>query len=107
MPTPTSMNQFKGKWIYRSLVNSKVLNTQFNNLQFGLGTIDFKKIVHGKILESTLDMGSSLVLNLEGEISGSDPVALKWRGTGIAGSPTAGWIYDYQAYLAPTWKTAW
>ena len=106
MPTPTSMNQFKGKWIYRSLVNSKVLNTQFNNLQFGLGTIDFKKIVHGKILESTLDMGSSLVLNLEGEISGSDPVALKWRGTGIAGSPTAGWIYDYQAYLAPTWKKA-
>ena len=106
MPTPTSMNQFKGKWIYRSLVNSKVLNTQFNNLQFGLGTIDFKKIVHGKILESTLDMGSSLVLNLEGEISGSDPVALKWRGTGITGSPTAGWIYDYQAYLAPTWKKA-
>jgi len=108
MPIPTRMNQFKGQWIYRSLVNSKVLNAPFNNLQFGLGTIDFKKIVNSKILDSTLDMGSNLILNLEGEISasGSGSIFLKWRGTGIAGSPTAGWIYDYQAYLAPTWKKA-
>ena len=103
MRTPTRMNQIKGQWIYRSLINSKVLNTPFNNLQFGLGTIDLKKIVNSKILESTLDMGNNLVLNLEGEISAG---LLKWRGTGVAGSPTAGWIYDYQAYLAPTWKKA-
>jgi len=106
MATSTLITQLKGRWIYRSLVNSKVLNTPFGNLQFGLGTIDFKKILNHKILDSTLDMGSNLVLNLEGEISANDPVALKWRGTGVASSPTAGWIYDYQAYLAPTWKKA-
>ena len=108
MGIPTRINQFKGKWIYRSLVNGKVLNTPFNNLQFGLGTIEFKKILNNKILNSTLDMGSNLVLNLEGEIkaSGGGPISLTWRGTGVAGTPTAGWIYDYQAYLAPTWKKA-
>jgi hypothetical protein len=106
MVTPTLMNQLKGKWIYRSLANSKVLNTPFGNLQFGLGTIEFKKIARAQILASTLDMGSNLVLALEGEITATKPVTLKWRGTGIAGSPTAGWIYDYQAYLAPTWKSA-
>jgi hypothetical protein len=106
MATSTLITQLKGKWIYRSLVNSKVLNTPFANLQFGLGTIEFKKIVDGKILDSTLDMGSNLVLNLEGEITGSNPADLKWRGTGVPNSPTARWIYDYQAYLAPTWKKA-
>lgn len=102
----TPITQLKGLWIYRSLVNSKVLNAPFNSLQFGLGTIEFKKIVRGKILDSTLDMGSNLVLTLAGEITADNPLALKWRGTGVAGSPTAGWIYDYQAYLAPTWKKA-
>ena len=102
----TLMTQLKGRWIYRSLVNSKVLSAPFNSLQFGLGTIEFEKIVNGKILDSSLDMGSNLVLTLEGEITADSPAALKWRGTGVAGSPTAGWIYDYQAYLAPTWRNA-
>lgn len=106
MATLTLITQLKGRWIYRSLVNSKVLSAPFNSLQFGLGTIEFKKITHGKILDSTLDMGSNLVLTLEGEITAGNPVALKWRGTGVPGSPTAGWIYDYQAYLAPRWKKA-
>jgi hypothetical protein len=106
MAISTLITQLKGRWIYRSLVNSKVLSAPFNSLQFGLGTIEFKKIVNGKILDSTLDMGSNLVLTLEGEISAGSPAALKWRGTGVAGSPTAGWIYDYQAYPAPTWRKA-
>ena len=105
MSTSTA-NQIKGRWIYRSLLNNKVLNTPFGNLQFGLGTIEFNKIVNGNISNSSLDMGSNLVLNLEGEITSDSPVSLKWRGTGVAGSPTAGWIYEYQAYLAPTWRKA-
>lgn len=105
MATSILITQLEGRWIYRSLVNSKVLSAPFNSLQFGLGTIEFKKIAHGKILDSTLDMGSNLVLTLAGEITADNP-PLKWRGTGVAGSPTAGWIYDYQAYFAPTWKKA-
>lgn len=101
-------SKFQGKWVYRSLRNDKALNTPFNNLQFGLGVVEFKKIAGGKILNSSLDMGSNFILNLEGEITGdeSGTVSLKWRGTGVAGSPTEGWIYDYQAYTAPTWRKA-
>ncbi|HVS83079.1 MAG TPA: hypothetical protein VHE60_15230 [Pyrinomonadaceae bacterium] len=107
MITSKALNQLKGRWIYRSLVNNKVLNTPFANLQFGLGTIEFKKIARGRILDSSLDMGGNLILIIGGEIAGAGGViSLKWRGTGVAGSPTAGWIYDYQAYLAPNWKTA-
>ena len=107
MSTSRAVNQLKGKWIYRSLVNHKVLNTPFANLQFGLGIIDFKKIVGSRILDASLDMGNNLVLTIDGEIVKEGSVTcLKWRGTGVAGSPTAGWIFDYQAYLAPTWKKA-
>lgn len=107
MSTSRAVNQLKGKWIYRSLVNDKVRNTPFANLQFGLGIIDFKKIVGSRILDASLDMGSNHLLIIDGEIAKEGNVTcLKWRGTGVAGSPTSGWIYDYQAYLAPTWKKA-
>ena len=48
MSTSKAVNQLKGKWIYRSLVNDKTLNTPFANLQFGLGIIEFKKIAGGE-----------------------------------------------------------
>ncbi len=107
MSTSKAVNQLKGKWIYRSLVNDKSLNTPFANLQFGLGIIEFKKIAGGRILNASLNMGNNLILTIGGEITKEGGVtSLKWRGTGVAGSPTAGWIYDYQAYLSPKWKKA-
>ena len=107
MSTSKAVNQLKGKWIYRSLVNDKALKTPFANLHFGLGVIEFKKIAGGRILNATLDLGNNLILTIAGEISKEGgATSLKWRGTGVAGSPTAGWIYDYQAYLSPKWKKA-
>ncbi len=107
MSTSKAVNQLKGKWIYRSLVNDKTLNTPFANLQFGLGIIEFKKIAGSRILNASLDMGNNLILTIGGEIAKEGGVtSLKWRGTGVAGSPTAGWIYDYQAFLSPKWKKA-
>ena len=107
MSTSKAVNQLKGKWIYRSLVNDKNLKTPFANLQFGLGIIEFTKIAGGRILNASLDMGSNLVLTIGGEITKEGGVTvLKWRGAGVDGSPTAGWIYDYEAYLSPKWKKA-
>jgi hypothetical protein len=34
-----SDNPFVGSWSYRSLINSPDLNTDFNDLEFGRGTI--------------------------------------------------------------------
>jgi len=107
MGTSKAVNQLKGRWIYRSLVNNKTLNAPFANLQSGLGIIEFKKIAGGRILDASLDMGNNLILIIGGEIVKEGGVtSLKWRGNGVAGSPTAGWIYDYQAYLSPKWKKA-
>jgi len=35
-----SDNPFVGHWTYRSLLNDPDVNTAFNNLEFGRGTID-------------------------------------------------------------------
>jgi hypothetical protein len=35
-------NPFVGKWTYRSLVNDPNINTNFDKLEFGRGTLEFK-----------------------------------------------------------------
>lgn len=94
-----------GKWLYRSLRTNKVLETAFNDLEFGRGIIEFKRIAYDQILDSYLDMGDNYVLKIQGEVfrRNGKITQLKWRGTGVPGSPTESWIYDYQAYIAPTW----
>ena len=31
-------------------------------------------------------------------------MGMAWRGEGVPGSPTAGWIYDYYGNLAHEWE---
>ncbi len=97
-----------GSWIYRSLRNSKTLATPFNDLRFGAGIIEFNNISDDRISDSTLDMGGGYTLALGGEIirQGEFIYSLSWRGEGVAGTPTENWIYDYKAYIAPTWDEA-
>lgn len=97
-----------GSWIYRSLRNNKNLATAFNDLRFGTGIIEFNNISNNKISDSTLNMGGDFVLALEGEIvtQNGQIQSINWRGSGISGTPTADWIYDYKAFIAPTWEEA-
>ena len=108
MAETTDTKPFVGKWLYRSLRTNKVLETAFNDLEFGRGIIEFKRIAYDQILDSYLDMGGNYVLSIRGEIvrDAGKITLLKWRGSGVSGSPTDGWIYDYQAYIAPTWDEA-
>src|SRR5260221_12256017 len=107
MSTSKAVNQLKGKWIYRSLVNDKNLKTPFANLQFGLGIIEFKKIAGGRILNASLDMGNNLILTIGGEISKEGRgTCLELGGSGVDGAPTDGWSYDYEAYLSAKWQKA-
>lgn len=100
--------ELQGRWLYRSLRNNKALNTPFNDLRFGEGVIDFKVITSDQILDSTLDMGEGFILEIRGEVVKEESwiVSLAWRGTGVPDSPTEGWIYDYQAFVAPSWDEA-
>lgn len=100
--------ELQGRWLYRSLRNNKTLDTPFNDLRFGEGVTDFKVITSNQILDSTLDMGEGYILEIRGEVvkEESGIIFLKWRGAGISNSPTEGWIYDYQAFVAPGWDEA-
>lgn len=102
-------DQYKGKWLYRSLKNLKTPDTPFNDLRWGQGMIDFVNIGYDHIYDSTLDMGGGYALNITGDWARNDSGAIfsaEWRGVGVEGTVTEGWIYDYRAFLSPVWDEA-
>ncbi len=100
--------ELKGSWVYRSLRNSKSLDAAFNDLRFGAGIIKFNNVGGDRISDSSLDMGGGYALALAGEIHRQGEVIylLNWRGAGVSETPTENWIYDYKAFIAPTWDEA-
>ncbi len=104
----SNAEELMGSWIYRSLRNSKTPGTPFNDLRFGAGIIEFDNIADDRISNSTLNMGGDYVLHLQGEIVRRNEMiySLGWRGSGGSNTPTADWIYDYKAFIAPTWEEA-
>ncbi len=92
-----------GTYAYRSLLNSTFIGEDFLKLKFGEGLITLTQDTTGH-LTGSLDMGGGYVLTLEGSLyaDGSNFI-FRMTGYGVAGSPTAGWIYDYQGVLTPMW----
>jgi hypothetical protein len=97
-----------GKWTYRSYINSRDLVNDAAGalaLIFGQGILTFVTPTNTSLL-GTLDMGSGLVLDLQGTIKrGAQDEALTIAivGNGRAGTQTDGWEYDYHGYLAYQW----
>lgn len=110
-PPSTATYELTGKWTYRSYHNDPTLvgdNAQTALAQiFGEGI--FSLMQEDGYISGTLDMGGGYVLDIAGlnEIgsSSAQPDYLRMIGKGRANTPTAGWQYDYQAYLAPMWPT--
>ena len=106
--TSTASSQLVGKWTYRSFVNSPDLigddAQKALNLNFGEGVVSFA--LAGAALTGTFDMGDAYVLDLKGVVhpaSGHAPLTIEMSGVGRAGTPTAGWEYDYHGYLGYHW----
>jgi len=98
-----------GKWTYRSFVNDQGLvgddAQKALNLIFGEGVFTFTESGPGRF-HGTLDMGQNYVLNLSGEVRHDgprSPESYHIIGEGVAGSPTAGWRYDYQCARGYHW----
>ena len=92
-------NPFAGKWIYRSYLNQPSMPV------FGEGTFTFADSPLGH-LSGTLLMPiekPTLQLNLRGNFQLGTPFAARFQGVGVAGTGTAGWIYDYIGYYLPDW----
>jgi hypothetical protein len=88
-----------GKWTYRSFLNDPDLSTQFNDLEFGLGTIEVVPApmneFHGTI------GGPGWQLQLKGSTTYGNPFTVRFQGKGVVGGEE--WIYDYIGYVIRPW----
>ena len=94
-----SDNPFVGSWTYRSFLNDPDLNTEFNKLAFGRGTIVIEEAPI-QILEGTIG-GTGWSLALNGSRDYGNPMHVRFQGTGTIDK--APWVYDYDGYLVPHW----
>jgi hypothetical protein len=92
-------NIFTGTWIYRSFLNSNDLNQEFNQLEFGRGTIDIRDSAM-QILAGTIG-GPGWSLILQGSRQYGTPMRVRFQGVGIVNGEK--WIYDYEGYLVSHW----
>lgn len=98
--------KFLGQWVYRSLKNETDITKNFNDLEFGRGTITIDSIGEDYIAKAIFDMGNNNKLNFTGELTRRDNEinGIKLKGEGVDGTPTAGWRYDYQGFIIPKWS---
>lgn len=94
-----SDNPFTGKWTYRSLLNDPDLNQNFNDLEFGRGTIEIYEDAL-QILAGVIG-GPGWSLQLKGSREYGAPMRVRFQGVGIVGGEQ--WIYDYEGYLVGHW----
>jgi hypothetical protein len=95
-----------GKWTYRSYKNIPTLvhgdPSVAASMIFGEGVFDFvageDDRFHGE-----LDMGSGLVLTLQGEVLPGDGSGFAIVGLGVEDTPTEGWRYDYRCAAGYEW----
>ena len=92
-------NPFIGRWTYRSFRNDPELSTQFNDLQFGAGTLVLDEPDYGRLSGSL--GGESWNLDLVGGFTYGNPFALRFQGSGDIDGER--WVYDYVGYLVPIW----
>ena|SRR5579862_4576153 len=95
-------NPFVGSWTYRSLINNPAVSTDFNQLEFGRGTIIIKEAPEEK-LEGTIG-GDDWSLALRGSRSYGAPSQVRFQGKGVVGGEE--WIYDYIGWLVPVWPNS-
>lgn len=88
-----------GLWTYRSLLNDPKIDTDFDNLEFGRGTIRIDSAPDGVL--SGLIFGPGWSLKLNGSINGGYPGVVRFQGKGIVGGEE--WIYDYLGFVVPPW----
>jgi hypothetical protein len=93
---------FVGTWSYRSLLNDPNLDTSFNTLKFGLGTIVIEEAPAG-VLKGSIG-GSDWSLALHGSRTYGYPSQVRFQGKGVVGSEE--WIYDYVGWLVPVWPNS-
>ena len=105
LPRPWTL---AGTWVYRSYLNRPdviVGNDPAKALAllFGEGIMTLQTPSAGHVT-GTFDMGGGYVLDLSGTVTTTaSRTFVHMKGPGRAGTPTAGWEYDYDGVLAERW----
>jgi hypothetical protein len=95
-------NPFKGKWTYRSLLNDPDVDTDFDKLEFGRGTLEIAES-SSTVLKGTIG-GPGWSLNLHGSFGYGSPMQVRFQGKGLVSGEL--WVYDYIGWLAPAWPNS-
>ena len=95
-------NPFAGSWTYRSLINNPDVNTDFNDLEFGRGTLTLTADAFDTLGGTIGGPGWSLALH--GSIAYGSPMQIRFQGKGIVDKEE--WIYDYIGWLVPVWPNS-
>jgi hypothetical protein len=100
-----SASFINGEWTYRSLLNNPDDTISFNDLEFAVARMKLQ-VTDNAIITGVLDMGDSGNLTMSGKIIYTDEhvSSFELQGTGVAGTGTAGWIYNYSGFIVPQWK---
>ncbi|MGQ0772991.1 MAG: hypothetical protein ACT4NY_00985 [Pseudonocardiales bacterium] len=119
------VDSFAGNWIYRGFENNPELDTPTEDLLIasfdltleiedavglsaGLSTggISAGLSIGRSEVSGRLSFGEDYDLSVSGTARPGEPPTIRFRATGIEGTFTAGWIYDYLGYLTPSWPTS-
>jgi hypothetical protein len=97
-----SDNPFVGSWTYRSLLNDPDVNTDFDKLEFGRGTLIIAEAAPEVLAGSIGGPGWSLTLH--GSRTYGSPSQVRFQGKGLVSGEE--WIYDYIGWLVPVWPNS-
>lgn len=97
-----SDNPFVGKWTYRSLLNDPDIDTDFDKLEFGRGTIVIEE-AEPQLLKGTIG-GPGWSLTLHGSRAYGSPMQVRFQGKGLVSGEE--WVYDYIGWLIPVWPNS-
>ena len=98
----SAKNPFVGSWTYRSLLNDPDVNKQFNDLEFGRGTIVIEDGPE-EVLRGTIG-GPGWSLALHGSRAYGSPMQVRFQGKGVVSGEE--WVYDYIGWLVPVWPNS-
>lgn len=105
----TGNKDISGEWVYRSVLNIPDENVPFctndstgctSELEFATALMMLQS--SGDSITGELDMGEYGKLELTGNFVSEN--SFRITGTGLKGTNTDGWIYDYFGYTVPMWE---
>lgn len=105
------INDFAGNWTYRSFENNPEIDAAADNVLLATADLTLETESVGG-LSAGLEIGGRIsgilsfgeaYLTVSGTTKSGNRPTIRFRATGVEGTSTAGWIYDYFGWLTPSW----